>query len=305
MASAKTTLKFDTKFEPDTGTLVEIAPGIARLTAPNSGPYTFTGTNSFFIGHDVLAIIDPGPDDEAHLSALLKAINKRPVEAIILTHTHKDHSSLTEKLASAIDAPIWFEGKHRLSRPKKFLEPNLLKPSCDWELTPDKYLKDKEILSIGGVQMQVMTTPGHCANHLSFGIVGTEYILSGDHVMGWNSTLVATPDGSMSEYLLSLDKIIKAEWTRFLPAHGKEIENSIQYAIALRAHRDKRNGQIVAALKTDKSTTGKLLDRIYPHIKGRLRIAAYLTLVAHLEYLVECNKISTRFSFGRRIYEIV
>ena len=304
MASAKTTLKFDTEFEPDTGTLVEIAPGIARLTAPNSGPYTFTGTNSFFIGNDVLAIIDPGPDDEAHLSALLKAINKRPVEAIILSHTHKDHSSLTKKLVRATGAPVWFEGKHRLSRAKRLFEFNVLKPSCDWELTPDRYLIDEEILSIGGVQMQVMTTPGHCANHLSFGIVGSEIILSGDHVMGWNSTLVATPDGSMSDYLLSLDKIIEAEWTRFLPAHGKEIENSIQYAIALRAHRDKRNGQIVAALKSGKSTTGKLLDRIYPHIKGRLRIAAYLTLVAHLEYLVGEGKIISRLSLGGRIYEI-
>src|SRR5690606_2735847 len=134
-----------------------IAGGIARVTAPNASAYTFTGTNTFLMGHDEIAIVDPGPDSDAHLDALMKAVGERPVIAIILTHTHKDHSALARRLKSVTGAPLWFEGRHRLSRKKRLFEINPLVRACDWGLIPDRKLADGDVLETGGVRLQVMT----------------------------------------------------------------------------------------------------------------------------------------------------
>jgi len=280
-------LKFNKEFEPNRGKLIKIAPNVARLVAPNASVFTFTGTNSFFIGNEKLVIVDPGPNDEQHLKNLIKAIDGRELIAIILTHTHKDHSGLAKRLSENTGAPIWFGGKHRLSREKKFLEVNLLANACNWDLVPDRVLLDGEVLDFGEVKLQVIASAGHCANHLCFAIVGTDYVFTGDHVMGWNSTLIATPDGSLADYFNSLDRLIEMPFDYYLPAHGGEIVNGSDYAMALKAHREKRNGQILAALSGGKSDVKNLLDLIYPKHKGRARFAARLTLLAHLEYLVE------------------
>ena len=135
-------LTFQRDFAPETGTPVAIAPGITRVTAPNAGPYTFTGTNSFLLGHESQAVMDPGPDDEAHLAALLAAIGGRSVTAIILTHTHRDHSGLAARLQAETGAPLWFQGPHRLSRPLLPGERNALAGAANWDLVPDRVLSD-------------------------------------------------------------------------------------------------------------------------------------------------------------------
>jgi len=285
MADAPPPLVFDTSFTPQTGHLVEVLPGISRLTAPNAGPYTFTGTNSFIIGYDRVAVLDPGPDDRRHLEALRTAIAGRPVEAIILTHTHKDHSALAEKLKKETRAPLWFAGPHRLSRPPHLFEINALARDCDWRLVPDLTFFDGETFSAGGVELTAIATPGHCTNHLCFGINGSDWLLSGDHIMGWNSTLVAVPDGSMADYLNSLRKVIALPYQHYLPAHGGPIESGSAYARALLAHRELRNRQVIDAVNNGARTIAALLDRIYPALKLELRLAARLTLRAHIEYL--------------------
>lgn len=277
-----------------TGEPVEILPGIVRVTAGNTGPYTFTGTNSFLVGHERLAVLDPGPVDAAHRSALIAAINGRPVEAILLSHTHKDHSASAATIARELKAPLWFAGPHRLSRPARLLEVNLLARDCDWGLTPDRTFFDGEHFTVGGIELTAIATPGHCANHLCFGIEGTGAILTGDHMMGWNSTLVAVPDGSMADYLASLEKFIALPYTRYIPAHGGPIEDGPAYARALFGHRQLRNRQIEDAVRAGATRIGELLDRIYPTINGRLRIAAAMTLEAHVEYLAERGMIRAR-----------
>lgn len=294
MADTPPPLVFDASFSPQTGQSVTVAPGVARITAPNAGPYTFTGTNSFIIGGERVAVLDPGPDDTSHRSALLAAIGSRPVEAILLTHTHKDHSAGVPKLQEATRAPLWFAGRHRLSRPARLLEMNALARDCDWALTPDRTFFDGEAFEAGSVGLTAIATPGHCANHMCFGLTGTDVLLTGDHIMGWNSTLVAVPDGSMADYLASLEKVMALPYARYVPAHGGPVTNGPAYARALYAHRQLRNRQIVDAVAAGATRVTELLDCIYPTLAANLRFAAALTLRAHIEYLADRGTIGMR-----------
>ncbi len=300
MASPAPALSFDRDFSPQTGEPVVVAPGIIRITAPNIGPFTFTGTNSFLLGHDRLALVDPGPGDEGHVAALTSAIAGRRVEAIILTHTHRDHSASAARLSQALNAPLWFGGPHRLSRPLRRFERNLLRRSCDWDLVPDRTLVDGETIMAGDLTATVHATPGHCANHLAFAIGDT--LLSGDHVMGWNSTLVSVPDGSMADYLASLDKVIALPCRQYLPAHGGPIADGPTYAQALLAHRRLRNEQIVAAVQARAHTIGAVVDAVYPAQALPVRLAARMTVAAHVEYLEGLGQLAiTRRLWGTRL----
>jgi glyoxylase-like metal-dependent hydrolase (beta-lactamase superfamily II) len=302
MADTPPPLAVDSSFEPKTGTLVEVAPGLARLTAPNAGPYTFTGTNTFLIGEGKIGVLDPGPDDPRHREALRKAIGGRPVEAILLTHTHRDHSALAAKLKAETGAPLWFAGPHRLSRPPHLLELNALAGACDWRLMPDLTFFDGEQFTLGGIGLTAIATPGHCANHLCYGLTGTDTMLSGDHVMGWNSTLVAVPDGSMADYLNSLRKVIALPYRQYLPAHGGPIADGQTYSRSLLTHRELRNRQVVDGVNKGARTIGELRRKIYPTLAMNLQFAAALTLRAHVEYLDREGQIRMRRGlFGTRL----
>jgi glyoxylase-like metal-dependent hydrolase (beta-lactamase superfamily II) len=300
MASPVPALSFDRDFDPQTGRAVPVASGITRVTAPNGSAYTFTGTNSFLLGHERLALVDPGPDDPVHLAALVDAIGGRPVDAIILSHTHRDHSASAARLARDLGAPLWFGGPHRLSRPLRRFERNPIRKSCDWDLVPDRTLVDGEAITAGDLPVTVHTTPGHCANHLAFGI--GDILLSGDHVMGWNSTLVSVPDGSMADYLASLDKVIALPCRQYVPAHGGPIADGPAYATALRAHRQMRNEQVVAAVRAGARTVSAIVAAIYPAQPLPVRRAARLTITAHVEYLEGLGELRvSRGPLGMRI----
>lgn len=293
-------LVFNKQFDAETGVAVAIADGLIRVTAPNDGPYTYTGTNSFLLGHERLALVDPGPDDDGHMDALKRAIAGRPVDAIILSHTHRDHSALATRASQAFDAPLWFGGRHRLSRPLHRFERNVLKGSCDWDLVPDRTLTDGEVITAGDIGITVHTTPGHCANHLAFSL--GDVLLSGDHVMGWNSTLVAVPDGSMADYFASLDKVIALPCERYIPAHGGPIADGRAYARALKSHREMRNRQVVAAVAKGAHGISALVDAIYPPQPLLVRRAARMTITAHVEYLEDLGQLRvSRNPFGIRI----
>ena len=300
MASPSPALSFDRDFDPQTGHAVPVAAGIVRVTAPNASAYTFTGTNSFLLGDERLALVDPGPDDPVHLAALMDAIAGRPVDAIVLSHTHRDHSASAARLAHDLGVPLWFGGPHRLSRPLRRFERNPIRKSCDWDLMPDRTLVDGEIITAGDLSVTVHTTPGHCANHLAFSI--GDDLLSGDHVMGWNSTLVSVPDGSMADYLTSLDKVIALPCRRYVPAHGGPIADGPGYARALKAHRQMRNEQVLEAVRAGARTVPAIVAAIYPAQPLPVRMAARMTITAHVEYLEALGELSVkRWLLGMRI----
>jgi glyoxylase-like metal-dependent hydrolase (beta-lactamase superfamily II) len=298
-------IAFDTDFAPETGRPVAVAASVVRVTAPNAGPYTFKGTNTFIVGDGPVFVLDPGPDDSSHLEALRQAIGGRKVEAIVLTHTHRDHTALVQRLRYATGAPVWFGGRHRQSRRPRLFEFDPVAADSDRELAPDRVLGEGERIAAGGVGLEVVGTPGHCANHLAFGVVGTPWLLTGDHIMGWNSTLVPVPDGSMADYLRSLEKIIGLDHQHYLPAHGGSIADGPTYARALLAHRQMRNDQVVAAVEAGATSLNQLRQRIYPTLALPLRAAAEMTLKAHVEYLADRGHIGAAPGLlGPRLFQL-
>jgi glyoxylase-like metal-dependent hydrolase (beta-lactamase superfamily II) len=280
-------LDLETDFRPEHGQPVPVASGVARLTAPNSGPMTFTGTNTYLLGIDTLVVIDPGPDDDAHLQALLRAIGGRPVEAILATHTHLDHTGLHAALKAATGAPLVAEGPHRTSRPLATGEVNLLDAAADHAFRPDITLGDGEVLKTAAGRIVGVATPGHTANHMSFALEDRGLLFSGDHVMAWSTTIVAPPDGRMADYMASLDRLAARADARYLPGHGGPVEKPAAFLRATRTHRRMREQAILERVRAGDRSVADMVSAIYRSTPKALHGAAALSVLAHLEDLCE------------------
>ena len=281
------TLSLDTDFHPEHGRPMDVAPGVRRITAPNAGPMTFQGTNTYLVGSDALVVIDPGPADERHLSALLRAIGERPVEAILVTHTHVDHSALARRLADETRAPLVAEGPHRLSRPLFDGEVNPLDAAGDWSFRPDVALADGATLETQAGRITGVATPGHAANHMAFALEGTGLLFSGDHVMAWSTSVVAPPDGRMSDFMRSLDRLLERDDRLYLPGHGGPVERPQAFVRALRTHRRMREAAILERVRSGDRTIPRIVQQIYRGTDPKLHGAAALSVLAHLEDLAE------------------
>ncbi len=279
-------LDFDTKFEPAYGEAVELAPGVARITVNNPSAFTFHGTNSYLVGRDTLAVIDPGPEDDAHFAALIRAIAGRPVSHIFVSHTHVDHSPLTGKLAERTGATVLAEGPHRPARPLRIGEINPLDASGDTDFMPDVALADDELVEGDGWALRAIHTPGHTANHVSFALEGTGTLFSADHVMAWSTSIVAPPDGAMSDYMASLDRLLGRDDRLFLPGHGGPVTQPAAFMRGLKAHRKMRERAIIERLRRGDRTIPEMVAAIYRDTDPRLYGAAGLSVLAHLEDIV-------------------
>ena len=275
---------FDRTFNAEPGQIIQIRDGIRRVTAPNPGPMTFTGTNTYLVGTDPLVIIDPGPDSEAHRDALLRAVGDARVAALLVTHTHRDHSPLARTLKAVIGAPIIGAAAHVFARPVKEGDASL-DVAVDTEHAPDQVLEAGERFSSSGVVLEAVATPGHTMNHLCFSLAGTDVLFSGDHVMAWSTSLIAPPDGDMTAYLDSLQMLLGRSETFYLPGHGARINDAHNTVEALFAHRMDRETAILNALECDQLAISALVDRLYEGLDPRLRSAAGLSVLAHLERL--------------------
>lgn len=286
-------LNFDTQFDPAYGTAVELAPGVLRLTVNNPGPFTFYGTNSYIVGRDTLAVIDPGPDDDAHYSALLQAIAGRPVSHIFVSHTHRDHSPLASRLARETGAVTAAEGPHRPARPLRIGEINPLDASADTDFAPDLTLQDNSVTDGDGWAIRTVLTPGHTANHAVFALEGTGILFSADHVMAWATSIVAPPDGAMADYMASLDRLLERNDRILLPGHGGPVRKPRAFMRGLKTHRKMRERAIIERLGQGDRTIADLVKAIYRDTDPRLHGAAGLSVLAHLEDLVTRGMAAT------------
>ncbi|HDZ75335.1 MAG TPA: MBL fold metallo-hydrolase [Aurantimonas coralicida] len=278
---------FDTAFDPAYGKAVPLGDSVWRVTARNPSPFTFHGTNSYVVGDDRCFVVDPGPDDPAHLDALLVAIDGRPVDAILLTHTHRDHTGLVDRLKDIIGAPLLGGGPHRPMRPLLAGEEARIEAAGDASLVFDRTLSDDETLVLGGTSVTVIATPGHCANHLAFAIGTDGTVLSGDHVMAWSTTIVAPPDGAMRDYMNSLDRLLHRDDSRYLPGHGGAVGRPKAFVRALIGHRRMRENAILTRLRAGDRTIPAVVAAIYRGTDPKLHGAAGLSVLAHLEDLAE------------------
>ncbi|MGR9280421.1 MBL fold metallo-hydrolase [Rhizobium johnstonii] len=283
---------FDLAFEPAYGQAVPVVAGVERVTANNPGPFTFFGTNSYIVGSSSVAVIDPGPDDEAHYQALMAALGGRAVTHIVVSHTHRDHSPLARRLQAATGAVTVGQGPHRPARPLREGEINPFSESSDLSFVPDIPLSDGQTLSGDGWALSAVLTPGHTANHAAFALAGRDVLFSGDHVMAWSTSIVAPPDGSMADYMESLERLIAREDRLLLPGHGGPVTEPSTFLRALKAHRLRREQAVLARVQAGDERIAEMVKVIYRDTDPKLHGAAALSVLAHIEDLLERGEIA-------------
>lgn len=278
-------IPFNRDFPLKPGVIDEPAPGVRRLLCDNPSPFTFTGTNSYILGRGNVAIIDPGPDNDAHLSALLDAVRGETVTHILVTHTHLDHSPGAARIKAATGAIVYAEGPHRASRAKYASEMRSSESGADLAFRPDVMLKDGEVVPGNGWRLEAVTTPGHTANHMAFAWPERGITFAGDHVMGWSTSIVAPPDGSMVDYMASLEKLTRRGEQLYFSGHGPEITDAVRFVHSMIRHRKAREASILHRLAKGEADIPAIVRASYIGIDPRLMSAAGYSVLAHLEDL--------------------
>lgn len=264
-----------------TGHLIRLSPLVGRLLAPNPSPYTYSGTQSYVVGSSAgdVAVIDPGPAEEAHLAALEAAIAGRPLRAILCTHTHRDHSPAAAPLAARTGAKII--GCAPLTMDDDGPRADA---AFDAEYRPDEVMEDGALLSGDGWTLEAIATPGHTSNHLCFALREEKALFTGDHVMGWSTTVISPPDGNMADYMASMQKILDRDDVIFYPAHGDAIEKPQRLVRGMMGHRKHREGQILRLLASspDGMAIMSMVEEMYKGLDPKLQGAASRSVLAHL-----------------------
>jgi len=259
------------------GRIERAGPLVRRLLAPNPSPFTYTGTQTYIVGDGEVAVIDPGPDLPDHLEALLAALAGERVKAILVTHNHRDHSPAARRLREATGAPV-------LGGAPLAIEDDGPRADAafDPDYRPDRILADGETLSGPGWTLCAVATPGHTSNHLCFALPEAGALFTGDHVMGWSTTVVAPPDGDMAAYMASLERLLARDDRVYYPAHGPAVDDPRDHVARLIEHRRMREGQIMGQLGLGEGRIETMVPIIYPDLDPRLYPAAGLSVLAHL-----------------------
>lgn len=288
-----TDLSFDTDFAPPTEASEAVSPLIRRVVAGNAGPFTFKGTCSYIVGQGRVAVIDPGPDRPEHVAALLTALGDEAVTHIVVTHTHRDHSPASRALAAATGAPIVGCGPHRRSRPLGAGETDTMEGSGDTEHAPTQEMREGDEISGPGWTLRAVETPGHTANHLAFALPEERALFSGDHVMGWSTTIVGPPDGSMTTFMASLEKLRGRDESVYWPGHGGPVHQPHRFVRALIGHRRHREAAILSRLQAGDRRASEVVMAIYANLAPALVGAARLSVFAHLEDMMARGIVET------------
>jgi glyoxylase-like metal-dependent hydrolase (beta-lactamase superfamily II) len=263
--------------EQSTGLAQELHPLVRRVLAPNPSAFTYTGTQTYLVGHGEVAVIDAGPDLREHIDAILKATAGERIVALVCTHTHRDHSPATRALKAATGAPII--GCAPLS-----IEDDGPRADAafDVDYAPDRVLADGERITGDGWTIEAVATPGHTSNHLCFALLEAKGLFTGDHVMGWATSVISPPDGDMADYMASLAKLMARDDEVYYPAHGEPVEQPRRFVRGLAGHRKQREGQILRLLREEDRAIPAMVEKMYVGVDRRLHGAAGRSVLAHL-----------------------
>ncbi|HYE43511.1 MAG TPA: MBL fold metallo-hydrolase [Caulobacteraceae bacterium] len=276
-------------FEFEYGRPDQVSPLIRRVVARNPGPFTFTGTGTYIVGYGKVAVIDPGPAMDDHLDALLATLAGETVSHILVTHTHADHSPLARPLARATGAPVC------AAPPPQPAEAGgtAHEEADDDGFRPDVVLEDGDTLRGPGWTLETVATPGHASNHLCFALAEENALFSGDHVMGWSTTIVGPPDGDMADYYASLERIAARGFDTLWPTHGPPITEPAPFLAAYAAHRRYREEQILQQVAAGRGRIADMVPVIYAAVDQRLWPAAAHSVLAHLVHLTRIGAVRT------------
>ncbi len=278
-------IPFVREIDPAYGRAVRVSPLVRRVTADNPGPFTYLGTGTYIVGHGEVAVIDPGPDLPEHLDALLAATRGERITAILTTHTHADHSPLSRPLAERTGAPVIY------GRPDPATVSEEEANQADFR--PDVEIADGQRVSGKGWTLEALFTPGHTSNHVCYALLEENTLFSGDHVMGWSTTVVSPPDGDMTDYYASLSKVEARGFDTLIPTHGPPITAVRPFLAAYRAHRLDRERQILAQLEQGHGLIREMVPLMYATVDVRLHPAASRSVLAHLIHLVRSGLVAT------------
>ncbi|MDO9708226.1 MBL fold metallo-hydrolase [Paracraurococcus lichenis] len=268
------------------GAVEETAPGVRRLVCNNPSAFTFRGTNTYIVGRGEVAVIDPGPEDAAHLAAILRATEGERVTHVIVTHTHRDHSPGAAALVAATGARTYGFGPH-------MTPPEAGGEGGDHGFRPDVAVPDGGVVEGGDWRLTALHTPGHCANHLCFAMDGNGVLFSADHVMSWSTSVVSPPDGDMADYMRSLGRVMARDDRVLLPGHGPALRDPKPFLKGLHAHREEREARVLAALReAGTATADALVGPVYGPFDPRLVRPAGRSLLSHLIKLEQEGQVA-------------
>lgn len=278
-------IPFNKTFDAEPGRVYELSPLLRRVTADNPSIFTFKGTNTYIIGRGRVAIVDPGPVSPDHARAILDAVSGETVTHILVTHTHNDHSPGVPAIKAGTGAPTYGFGPHGagVKGDWPFASPE----GGDTSFVPDVVVGDGQIVEGDGWSVEALHTPGHISNHLCFSVREENVLLSGDHVMGWSTSVVSPPDGDMSDYMASLNKLLGRSETTYWPGHGGAVTDPQPFVRAFIAHRHEREEQIAACLADGPRTIPEMVRVMYANVPEALHRAAARSVLAHLVHMVD------------------
>jgi glyoxylase-like metal-dependent hydrolase (beta-lactamase superfamily II) len=268
----------------DYGVAQQVTPLIRRVIARNGGSFTFYGTGTYIVGRGKVAVIDPGPDLAEHVDALEAELKDDEVTHLLITHTHRDHSPAAAHLKRSTGAPTYGFGPHGSGRPEADGE---VEEGADRDFAPDIVVRDGDRIEGAGWSFEAVHTPGHTSNHLCFVLAEENALFSGDHVMGWSTSIVSPPDGDMQAYMRSLEKLLERDEAIYWPTHGPPITEPRPFVQSFVAHRQAREAQITACLNEGRATIPEMVERMYAEVPKNLHPAAARSVLAHLVHMVE------------------
>lgn len=282
-------IPFVYEFDYEYGSLQRITPNVRRLIAKNPGPFTFRGTGTYVIGEGNVAVIDPGPLDDAHVSALIESLADETVTHILITHTHMDHSPAAAPLKAATGAKTYGYGPHGAGKLEQGVQ---VEEGGDMAFEPDVVVRDGDVIEGDGWTMEAVYTPGHTSNHLCFGLREEKALFTGDHVMGWSTSIISPPDGDMTAYMDSLDKLLERDDAVYWPTHGTSIDDPKPFVRAFIEHRLERERQIINCLEQGVHQIEAMVPLMYTELDKNMYGAAARSVLAAMQRLTDLGRVT-------------